>query len=233
MANELTSYLQSGQLADVSDQDLAGSLQGLTQDDEGTGPLGFDFMSFSGKTGRYAVGRDKEEVDPGQLFILEPKATVEGWTCWKAQRPVDRVEWAVFNRSTDAVSQHDLTDHGPYRDNMGEGWKKTLGLGVSEISSDEGRQQIKFTTNSASGNNAVKDLLTKIVERVTAKEPHIPLVFFDKETFTAQDQTNYKPKLVVDSWVTREAVTAFFAGEISEDEMVEGLPKKKRRVRGK
>ena len=65
MANELTSYLQSGQLADVSDQDLAGSLQGLTQDDEGTGQLGFDFMSFSGKTGRYSVGRDKEEVDPG------------------------------------------------------------------------------------------------------------------------------------------------------------------------
>jgi len=234
MANELTNYLSAGNLPEISDADMMAGLSEIIDDSgEGSGPLGFDFMSFSGKTGRYAVGRDKEEIDPGQLFLLEPKAVVEGWTCWKGNRPVDRVEWGVFNRAANRVSKDDLDDHGPYRENMGEGWKKTLGLGVSEISSDEGRQQIKFTTNSASGNNAIKDILKKIVERVAAGEPHIPLVFFDSETFTAQDQTNYKPKLVVDAWVGRVAVTAFFAGEMSEDEMVEGVPKKKTRKRGK
>ena len=208
MANELTNYLSAGNLPEISDADMMAGLSEIIDDSgEGSGPLGFDFMSFSGKTGRYAVGRDKEEVDPGQLFLLEPKAVVEGWTCWKGNRPVDRVEWGVFNRSANRVAKDDLDDHGPY--------------------------QIKFTTNSASGNNAIKDILKKIVERVAAGEPHIPLVFFDSETFTAQDQTNYKPKLVVDAWVDRPSVTAFFAGEMSEDEMVEGVPKKKTRKRGK
>tara|TARA_B100001013_G_C24599457_1_gene438160 strand:- start:53 stop:766 length:714 start_codon:yes stop_codon:yes gene_type:complete len=228
-STQLTSFLDTAKLPALNDDDMAQVLQDVVND-VSTGSGGsVDFMSFSGKTGNYALGRDKDAVDPSVPYIMEPKTVVEGFTCWKGQRPVDRIEWSVYERSARGIAKDDLVDHGPYTESAGEGWKKMLGFGVRELTQSETGQQIKFSTNSPSGNNAITDLFQKLSERAAAGEPYIPLVCFDVEKFTSQGQQNFKPKLVVEAWVTRPAVEAYFAGSLSEDDLLEGKqPRKKR-----
>jgi hypothetical protein len=227
---DLTAFLGSGNLPTISEADIAATLNEVVEE-QGTSGGGVDYMSFSGKTGRYALGRDKEDVDAETPYIMEPQSIVEGYTCWKGQRPVDRVEWSVFDRAERAIAKDNLTDHGPYRESAGEGWKKMLGFGVTELTQSDSRQNIKFACNSPSGNNAISDLFGKIAERVSAGEPHIPLVCFDSETFEAQEQKNYKPKLNIEVWQSREAVTAFLDGSMSEEDLLNGKKPKAKRVR--
>jgi hypothetical protein len=228
---ELTAFLGGGKLPVLNENEIATTLQEVVEDNSSGSGGGVDFMSFSGKTGKYALGRDKDDVDPSVPYIMEPQSIVEGYTCWKGQRPVDRVEWSVFARSQQGLAKEQLADHGPYRESAGEGWKKMMGFGVCELTQNDTRQNIKFSCNSPSGNNAISDLISKVAERAAAAEPSIPLVCFDAEQFKAQEQTNYKPKLVVEAWVTREAVQAYLDKKLSEDDLIAG--KKPRAKRGK
>jgi hypothetical protein len=224
---DLTAFLGSGDLPEISEADMVSAIKEVVSDTT-SGSGGVDFMSFSGKTGRYSVGRDKEELDNETLFAMEPQSIVEGWTCWKGQRVVDRKEWRLYDRKDKGVAKEDLEDHGPYRDGAGEGWKKTLGFGVVELTPLDG-MQVKFSSNSASGNNAIADLITKVADRTSAKEPNIPMIQFDREEFTAQEQKNFKPKLVVASWVERANLEAYFDGGLSEDDLIAGKKGKAKR----
>ncbi len=143
-----------------------------------------------------------------------------GWQCWKNSKPVDKYKWSVY--STDnRVDESDLPDHGPYRQTHGEGWKRMLGFGVVEPGTG---RQIEFSTDSVSGRNAVSQLLDEIAQRARAGDATIPLIHFEAEQFVAQEQTNYKPKLVVETWVTREQAAAAFNEKVpySMDDLVEG-----------
>tara|TARA_R110002096_G_scaffold342807_1_gene535881 strand:+ start:1239 stop:1862 length:624 start_codon:yes stop_codon:yes gene_type:complete len=196
-------------------------------DDVG-GQSGTQYLSFSGKTGNYALGRNKDGMDPDDLFLLEPQSIIQGWVCWKANKPVDRVEWSIYKRATHAVTESDLEDHGPYRTNMGEGWQSLLGFGV--LSTDGQITSIKFSATSKSGRNAIGDLTEEIKKRMMAGEPAMPLIAFDSEEFTAQEQKNFKPKFIIEGWVTRESAGAFFDGDLTLDQLEAGdAPKKKRK----
>jgi hypothetical protein len=82
---------------------------------------------------------------------------------------------------------------------------------------------------SKSGRNAVNDIIEEIKARMRAGDPSMPLIGFDAETFVAQEQKNYKPKFVVDAWVTREACSAYLNGDLNLDELAAGdIPKKKK-----
>lgn len=230
MSNSLTAFLGNANLPALSDEDMAAALQ--EHSDENPTAGGVTYLSFSGKTGRYSLGRNKDDVDPDDLFLLEPQSIIEGWVCWKSNKPVSRVEWSIYQRKAQAVREEDLEDKGPYRINMGEGWQPLLGFGV--MSTDGEMASIKFSVTSKSGRNAVDDMIEEIKKRMQAGEPSMPLIGFDSETFVAQEQTNYKPSLIVETWVTREAAAAYFAGDLNLDGLIEGkAPKKKRASRKK
>tara|TARA_R110000803_G_scaffold149685_1_gene215136 strand:- start:22 stop:714 length:693 start_codon:yes stop_codon:yes gene_type:complete len=226
MSTSLTSYLDVANLPTLSDEAMLNALEERSDENPSSGS-GITFLSFSGKTGQYALGRDKDEVDPDDLFIIEPQSIIEGWVCWKGNKPVKRLEWSVYQRKAQAVAEADLEDHGPYRTNMGEGWSPLLGFGV--LSTDGKNENIKFTVTSKSGRNAVNDIIEEIKARMRAGDPSMPLIGFDAETFVAQEQKNYKPKFVVDAWVTREACSAYLNGDLNLDELAAGdIPKKKK-----
>lgn len=219
MTTSLTSYLADNALPELSDDQMIAALS-ETREEQRTGTgLNVQYLAFSGKTGSYALGREREHVSDDQLYILEPKSVVEGWICWKSSKPIDRVEWSVFNKRA-AVAEQDLADHSPYNTKTGEGWHRALGFGC--ISTDGARTNVKFVTNSVSGRNAISDLLDEIVRRLSSGAPSLPVFGFSAEQFTAQGATNYKPKFVVHGWVTRDEVDAFFAGSTTLDEMVYG-----------
>ena len=221
--------MKTENLPAISDQDMAQALQ-HTADDAGSGGTSdVDFMNFSGKTGKYQVGQSRIEPDPDQVYLVEPASVLEGWICWKASKPVGRHEWLATQRAQRAVPSTDLEDHSPYRD--GEGWSALIGFGMLTL--DEAAKNIKFTVNSISASNALGDLIREISQRMAAGEPYMPVIGLGVTEFTAQDQKNFKPVLEVDVWVTRAAAAAYFDGELSEDDLLNGVEPKKKRTRRK
>jgi len=165
------------------------------------------------------MGQNKEE--PEGPFIVEPKSFMAGWICWKGNRPVDRHEWSIYEKHS-APQEHELQDHGPYRDN--EGWAPSLAIGA--FSADTGTQ-VKFSTNSKSGCNAVRDLINEVRTRLLSGEASLPIIEFQSEEFTAQENTNYKPKLAVEAWASRESVAAYIDGSLSFNDLLDGVSVKK------
>ena len=221
MAGALAKFAQSGALQ-MSDADAAAALRRSADTSSSSGGGGgggdFEFLSFSGKKGTYSLGRDKADVAADDLFVVEPFAAVEGWTCWKGGRPVAKHEWSAYDLSG-AVRPADLQDHGPYNENAGEGWKPLRGIGLL---SEDGKM-IKFTLNSVSGLNVFADLNTDIADQLAAGDPSIPVVCLSVEEFTAQGQVNSKPVISVQGWVTRDEVSAYMAAEVgSMDDLLEG-----------
>ncbi len=224
MSKSLAAFVQTSELPALSENQISDALSEVTGDSVQSN---VQYMSFSGKTGMYAIGRDRDE--PGdELYLVEPQSVVEGWVCWKGQRPVDRIEWSVYERAKAKVDMEQLPDHSPYRESAGEGWNRLLGFGCVGTDSDE--VHVKFTTTSTSGRNAVQDLLSAISDRAASGEPHIPIIEYSKEQFEAQEQKNWKPKFEIKAWIERASGEAFMAGKLSKDALLSG---KKPRKNGK
>jgi hypothetical protein len=216
MSNALAKYIEQNKNLKISADAMADALQDTVAESQ-TGSQGLTYLNFSGKKGVYSLGRDKDDVDPEAIFALEPQSVVRGWQCWKGSKPIDKVEWSVFGGK--AVGEEELTDHSPYKTQLGEGWKKMVGFGV--IATDRSGMQIKFTTDSVSGRNAVSGLLDELAKRARSGTDHIvPLMSFDREEFKAQEQTNFKPKFVVHTWATREQIAALLAGVFTTDDVI-------------
>lgn len=208
---DLASYMKSSNLPTIADKDIAPAIIEAIQDSGGS-PI--TFIYFSGKSGIYTVGRDKESMDPEQFYIAEPASLKLGFICWKGNNVIERVEWLATHK-LQAVNSESLPDHGPYNDN--EGWSQSMGFGMASI--DNCDEQFEFNSSSASGRNAIKDFFSELSRRIIKKEPCIPIFSFDTEKFTAQGNTNFKPKFKVALWSTRELLKKFFAGDITKDQL--------------
>lgn len=219
-------FVSGNELPILSDDALADAIK-QAQAAKGEAPHDTTFtqyLSFSGKTGAYALGKDREDIDPEALYLVEPMSFTDGWICWKSSRPVDRIEWNYLDQGS-AVFESDLKDHGPYNSAMGEGWSTLLGLGC--VSLDKEMTQIKFSSNSISAKNSITDLHNEIKDRAARGEAQIPIIHFDKQQFEAQGAKNWKPKLAVEVWVTRESAGSYARGALTLDDLVSGVAVKK------
>ena len=78
MANALSEFIGNSNLPALSNEDMAAALQeSLNENASGGGDV--DYLSFSGKTGAYSLGRDKDDMDPETMYLLEPQSLIEGW----------------------------------------------------------------------------------------------------------------------------------------------------------
>lgn len=176
------------------------------------------YLSFSGKSGTYALGRDKKKPDPDAIYILEPLAAVEGWNCWKGGRPVGKHQWSVYERREKGVAERDLQDHGPYNLKVGEGWKPMLGIGMLDV--DDPSTPISFTIDSVSGRNVLSALNDEVADMWEQGEDGIAVFKLGVDTFVAQDQKNFKPVIEILGWVSRAEVEAFMDDENATVDML-------------
>ena len=223
MSNDLTAYLGGGQLQELDPNVMA---QGLAEtiEETGVGPGNVDFLYFSGKSGLWTVGRDRDQPDPEEFWLISPEMIFKGWVCWKDNKRADSIEWSIYNRDGE-VDEVELPDHGPYRASAGEGWAKQLGLMMVRC---ETLRQVKFSTSSVSGRNSISDLMGELHRRSVNGEPIYPIVTLGSQEFEAQGQWNHKPMFPVEAWTTLDSAKAFVAGDISIDELVTGAPPKRR-----
>lgn len=220
MSNALAAFVSKANVPTLTDADLADALeQGQAENNShGRGEGDVQFLSFSGKTGAYALGKDKVGMDPDAIYIVEPMMFLAGWICWKGGKPVERIEWSFFSGTS--VPEADLKDYGPYNSQAGEGWFDLLGFGC--LSVDGEQTAVKFSSNSASAKNAISDMIEEIKTRSRAGEPSLPAIQFSGEQFEAQGQTNWKPVFTPNTWVTRDQASLFFEGVFSWDDVVAG-----------
>lgn len=179
------------------------------------------FLSFSGKMGRYSIGRDKVEPDSETVYLVEPLAAIAGWTCWKGGKPVGKHSWSVYEPNK-TVHEDDLKDYGPYNERNGEGWAPMRGIGLLDLFDPD--QQIEFSLNSISGRNEFRDLNVEIADMLEGDETLVPLVTLGMKPFEAQGSTNFKPVIKVEAWVSRSEVAAYLADEdATVDDLIDGL----------
>lgn len=209
MSGSLMKSGPKGQIAVMDTQEAAAILEKELAGVSTGSQQGVVYANFSGKMGRYSVGKNKEDIDPERLFFMDFRFTIKGWNCWKGNKPVDKHRWRALDRNS-AVAENELEDHGPYNDRLGEGWRPMVGFWAKDF--DDADTTYEFTTDSVSGRNSVDDLMQEVIARVKVKEPCFPVFCFEREEFEAQGQTNWKPIFEVEGWLTEEQVGLVLAG---------------------
>jgi hypothetical protein len=210
MSTSLAAYAKGGNLPTLDKNAMAQALSAASAEEStGSASDGVEYVSFSGKTGALTYGRDRHDLDQGELFLMEPRSAFRGWTCWKDNQPVGRHQWSIYQPEL-AVKEQDLEDKGPYARQQ-DGWQSMLGFGF--MSTEGEVVQYQFATNSISGKNAVGDLFDEIAQRTIRGEPNFPLFYFTREKFQAKGEWNFKPKFDIEEWVTEEEAAAMLGGE--------------------
>jgi len=214
------SLVSAAQNLPVDRESMAAALKS-SQDDNSTGGAGsMEYMSFSGKRGRYALGRDKKEPEADAVYILEPTLAVEGWECWKGSRPVKKHEWSLYERAGKRIRYDDLEDYGPYDTSANEGWKQTLGISFFDVDAPE--TQIKWTINSVSGRGVMSNFNGMVADDIMEGGDGVAVFTLGVEPFEAQGQRNEKPVIDVLAFVTRAEVEAWLESEGTVDDLISG-----------
>ena len=222
MSTSLAAYAKGGNLPAIDDKAMAQALMGASNEERtGGAGEGVEYVSFSGKTGAITYGRDKDDLDQTEVFLLEPRSAFRGWICWKDNKPVARHQWSIYQPDA-AIPQHQLEDKGPYA-RAQDGWQSMIGFGFVSTETEE-VVSYSFSTNSTSGKNAVSDLFEEIGRRKLAGEPSFPLFCFTREKFQAQGEWNFKPKFDIQEWITEDEAAELLAGEAAEEEQVAPEP---------
>lgn len=210
MSTSLATYAKGGNLPTLDKDAMAQALASAgAEESTGSPSEGVEYVSFSGKTGAITYGRDRDDLDQGELFLMEPRSAFRGWICWKDNKPVARHQWSIYQPEL-AIPQSKLEDKGPYNRQQ-DGWQSMIGFGF--MSTDGEVVQYSFSTNSTSGKNAVGDLFDEIAQRTINGEPNFPLFYFNREKFQAKGEWNFKPKFEIEEWITEEEAAAMLGGE--------------------
>ena len=205
---------------------------------EGRSSAAGDYLNFSGKMGKYTIGKEKRVVEKDELWLVNVGSFEKGWMCWKGGQPKASRMAAV---SGTPVPTPNFDEFGPFDTANGEGWHAAKAFVLKSVDND---QQAYFKTNSISGISAFSDLQGAIAPRVRAGESAWPLISLNMEEFTAQGYKNFAPKFEVYGWLNNEAVDKLFADDEADlDELIamsegdsppkveqEETPKRKRRA---
>jgi len=221
MSTSLTAFAKGGNLPSLDKDAMARALASAgAEESTGSASEGVEYVSFSGKTGTITYGRDRDDLDQKELFLMEPRSAFRGWICWKDNKPVARHQWSIYQPQM-AIAERDLEDKGPYA-RAQDGWQSMLGFGF--MSTEGVLTQYSFSTNSTSGKNAVADLFDEIAQRTMRGEPNFPLFYFTREKFQAQGEWNFKPKFDIEEWVTEAEAAEMIGAEVEGEAEVEVLP---------
>jgi hypothetical protein len=175
-----------------------------------------DYLSFSGKIGKYALGKDKEDIDPDELWLVNIHSFKNGWICWKAGRPVAK-RLAMITEPQ--VLDPDPDEFGPFT-SQNDGWYRAKSFVLKSL---ETGVTAEFTTNSKSGVSVFAGIEDQIADRMVHNMADWPVITMDKELFTVDGNTNYKPKIDVLGWMTDDSVARLDPEAEYTQEDVEGM----------
>lgn len=223
----LPALRKAASLVDTSQMDVLARAASHSRDREAQSGDGIPYINYSGKRSVYAIGKDKQPMDPERLFLVDIRQSREGWVLWKGGTVQKRHEWPSHQPEKEVLFA-DLDDPGPLGE--GDGWMAEKTFGVVDV--DDTTFVARFSTNSASGRNSVADLMTEVNARLkpegpngrnaTPEDPCFPVIQFHDQQFQANGQWNGKPVFPVVEWLSLVEVTAMEQGLATYDQILDG-----------
>lgn len=217
MGNEVAKASPFGQIQTVDTKSLAQKAAADAQNSPRQGaPGGADYMNYSGKRGICTIGQDKRTVQPDEMWVVNVASFESGWICWKGGKPISTRLSNIFTGVP--VAQPAEDELGPFNHDRGEGWFQAKAVIMKSIDND---QQGYFKINSVSGVAELSNLQEEFAKRAQMGEAAWPVICIEHEEFEAQGYKNFKPKFVVQGWLSDDAM-AELANEDS-DKTIEDL----------
>lgn len=192
------------------------------------------FLTFSGKTGRFFVKQDGEKVDVAigtelAFNILDAK---KGWTCWKEGKPFDDKDFSVFEA---LPPKEAMPDHGPYAapkagEAQRDGWNNYIALPFKNLTTG---QQYILKVSSESARRAVGKLIDDVMQASNQGydfTKDVPIIKLGVKEFEAKGYENVKPIFEIVRWlknaISTEAITDGGASADKAAAVAEDAPKK-------
>lgn len=217
MANEVTTSPFGKPITLVNAQAMADAVSAsAAQGQIGGAPDGSVYLNFTGKRGVYEFGKDKEDIDASELWLVNIASFEDGYVCWKGGKTIATRMANIYSDSR--IPTPAMDEQGPFNQSQGEGWFSAKSMVIKSLEADD--RQGYWKINSKSGVAVFADLLQQVAERLRAGRPSWPVVNLGKEKFEAQGQKNYKPTLTVYGWLSDAAVAELAA---NPDADIDGL----------
>lgn len=211
----LTKFLGGGKVAVQTDR--AALMKAIREDLAETGDAsrggGNLFLNFSGKKGVYSLGKKKSDMDPETPYVVAPSSMARGWVFWANNKVSKRHRW-LLTEPKNRVKAEDLEDLPVSRNS--DGWKAERSFIARNL---EDGVQIEFSTSTVSAVNSIGDLLDEVMDH-EEDEAYLPIIGFDKTTFEAHGETNFKPVFEIMAWVSEADLVAFEAEEVDIDDLL-------------
>ena len=181
----------------------------------GGGNEGLTYLSFSGKTGDYTYGQEKDELDHGWKGAVNMASAARGWILWIDSKVEGEEMVKILDGNPPLKSQ--LEDPGPL-DDEDDGWSEQFSFEVGEMESGE---KFLFKNGSKSGLRAFGNLLAQYGKAIQkgqnigdeGEELH-PVVEFDASEFTPKNGKKkdkaYAPKLTIVDWIGEAELEEMF-----------------------
>lgn len=201
-----------GAVALKNSEALTKALEQSASDDP-RGNVDGDYLNFSGKSGRYVIGKEQRAIGDEELWVANIAGFESGWVCWKGAKPVATRMASIQGTP---VSAPDTTEHSPFGE--GEGWFQAKAMSVKSL---DNMQQGYLRVNSISGVSAISELQKMIAQRRIAGEASWPVFSFTSEVFKAQSYSNYKPVFEIAGWLSDEVVEAAFEPGVDLKALIE------------
>jgi hypothetical protein len=168
MANEVTTSPFGGPIALVNAQAMADAVTAsAAQGQIGGAPDGSVYLNFTGKRGVYEFGKDKEDIDASELWLVNIASFEDGYVCWKGGKTIATRMANIY--SGQRIPQPASDEQGPFNTTQGEGWFAAKSMVVKSLEADD--RQGYWKINSKSGVAVFADLLQQVGERLRAGRP--------------------------------------------------------------
>lgn len=208
MANEVTKSPFGGTVALSNAQAVADAVSAsAAQGQLGSAPDGSVYLNFTGKRGVYEFGKDKEDLDSSEMWLINIASFEDGFVCWKGGKTISTRMANIYNGQHIPTPASD--EQGPFNSSQGEGWFSAKSMVIKSIEADD--RQGYWKINSKSGVAVFADLQAQVAERLRAGRPAWPIVNLGKEKFEAQGQKNYKPTITVYGWLSNAGIAELAA----------------------
>tara|TARA_R110000803_G_scaffold23766_2_gene58026 strand:+ start:1931 stop:2677 length:747 start_codon:yes stop_codon:yes gene_type:complete len=214
MSTEITNpFGSSAILGNREEMAKRAAASAATVPSAGGAPDGSDFLSFSGKRGLYTVGKDKRQIQPDELWLLNVASFEDGWVCWKGGKPIAKRTYNIYTGTP--VERPASDELGPFDDKSG--WSACKCWVSKSIDND---QQGFFEVTSISGVSEMASMIEEVSRRMAVGLPCWPLFHYDMKEFSAQGHKNFKPDFKVYGWLDDDAVGKVADPSADVDELI-------------
>jgi len=172
--------------------------------------LGVVYLKMD-KSGHWIFGVDRDEVEAGSLWAVNPFSFVHGYVAWGLG--------ALLGEKTVAITEA-KPEMGAAPNGAEKGWEYQMGVSLKCTSGVDKDLEARFMTNSLGGKRALQEFAAEVANQID-KDPSkpVPIVLLKNSDYMHRLYSRlYNPVFEIKNWISMEG----------EAEVVLPAPKRRR-----